>query len=576
MKIIIAKTAGFCMGVRRAVEMVLDAPGKHRQPICTYGPLIHNPQVLELLEEKGISAIDRIPEQASGTALVRAHGVPPETKEQLRDAGFDVADATCPRVIKVQTIIAKHARRGHATIIVGDRDHPEVVGLLGYAGKNGYAVASLDDLSALPPFDQAIIVAQTTQNIHFFESVKNWAAANHPHYRVFDTICDSTAKRQAEVKKLAETVDAIVVVGGRNSGNTQRLAELAGDSGKPTFHIETEAELDLDALAGAETIGVTAGASTPHWIIRRVFRRLETIPIRHSPGWQRTMFNLQRGLLLTNIYVAAGAGCLSFACARLLEAPHFFPSTLVSVLYVLSMHLLHHLTGSREDRYNDPGRASFYTKYQYILALLAVVAGGAGLLTAYTMGPVPFLILLAMSVLGLSYNIRWLPKETGRYRRIRDIPGSKTILIALAWGVVTAVFPALTGNGQSVILAGVVILWATGMVFVRTAFFDLLDMQGDRIVGKETLPILFGEKKTRRLLKYVLLAIILLLGGSATMGWAPSLGYALCVCPVFMGMVVDADEKGKMLPGIRLEFLVETLFVLAGLIALAWALLSGI
>ncbi|MBI9086207.1 MAG: 4-hydroxy-3-methylbut-2-enyl diphosphate reductase [Desulfobacterales bacterium] len=574
MKIIVAKTAGFCMGVRRAVEMVLDAPGKHRQPICTFGPLIHNPQVLELLEEKGMSAIDRIPAKGEGTVLIRAHGVPPETKSGLKAAGFNVIDATCPRVIKVQTIIARHARQNHAAIIIGNRDHPEVIGLLGYAGDNGHVVDNMADLDSLPAFDQAIIVAQTTQNMQFFESVKAWAAANHPHYKVFDTICDSTAKRQAEVRQLAGAVDAIVVVGGRNSGNTQRLAELARESGKPTYHIETEADLDIDALAGTERIGLTAGASTPHWIIRRVFRRLETIPTRRDAGWRRILFNMQRGLLLTNIYVAAGAGCLSYACSRLLEAPRVFPSVLVAVLYVLSMHLLNHLTGSQEDRYNDPGRAAFYTGHQFFLGLLAVVAGGAGLLTAYAMGTWPFFILLAMSLLGLSYNLRWLPGATGHYRRIKDIPGSKTILIALAWGVVTTVFPALTGAGRAGLGAAAVFFWATGMVFVRTAFFDLLDMQGDRIVGKETLPILFGEKKTILMLKAMILAIIVVLGGAGSVGLLPSLGYALAVCPVFIGLVVNAYLKGHMLPGIRLEFLVETLFVLTGLITVAWTVLG--
>ena len=131
MKITIAKTAGFCMGVRRAVDIVLDASNTTQERICTYGPLIHNPQVLEMLEEKGIPSIDKIPEKGEGTVLIRAHGVPPQDQEKLKQAGFTVIDATCPRVIRVQTIIRKHARKGYASIILGDRDHPEVRGLLG-------------------------------------------------------------------------------------------------------------------------------------------------------------------------------------------------------------------------------------------------------------------------------------------------------------------------------------------------------------------------------------------------------------------------------------------------------------
>ena len=147
MKILIAKTSGFCMGVRRAVEMVLDAPDQHANPIFTYGPLIHNPQVLSLLQSKDITILDEIPDQGSGTVLIRAHGVPPTAKQGLKKANFKVIDATCPRVIKVQTIIRKHAKKNYASIIIGDKDHPEVIGLLGYARQKGYVIGTMQELA---------------------------------------------------------------------------------------------------------------------------------------------------------------------------------------------------------------------------------------------------------------------------------------------------------------------------------------------------------------------------------------------------------------------------------------------
>ncbi len=275
------------MGVRRAVEMVLDAPRKHETPIFTYGPLIHNPQVLDLLKEKGISVISDIPDQGHGTVLIRAHGVPPHAKDKLRKAGFTVIDATCPRVIKVQTIIKKHAGLGYETIIIGDRDHPEVIGLLGYAEGKGHVAGSLKELDALPSFDRAIIVAQTTQNTVFFESVKERSLRKFPHYKIFNTICDSTAKRQNEVKELAASVDSMIVVGGHSSGNTQRLAEIARLAGKPAYHVETEADLDMEAIASVRHIGITAGASTPNWIIKRIYRTLETLPLNKGQHWHR-------------------------------------------------------------------------------------------------------------------------------------------------------------------------------------------------------------------------------------------------------------------------------------------------
>src|SRR6056297_1318182 len=192
MKITIARTSGFCMGVRRAVEMALDASNKNQAPIYTYGPLIHNPQVLSILAEKGITVLEKIPESGEGIVIIRAHGVPPRERQALIDAGFQVIDATCPRVIKVQSIIVKHARDGYASIIIGDREHPEVKGLLGYAGEAGYTADSIDALDGLPDFEKAIVVAQTTQDIAFFDRVRDWARRKHPHYKIFSTICDST------------------------------------------------------------------------------------------------------------------------------------------------------------------------------------------------------------------------------------------------------------------------------------------------------------------------------------------------------------------------------------------------
>ena len=578
MKIVIAKTSGFCMGVRRAVEMVLDAPDEHQHPISTYGPLIHNPQVLEILEEKGISAFDSPPAEGSGTVLIRAHGVPPETKNRLAEVGFNVIDATCPRVIKVQTIINKHAKKGFAAIIVGDRNHPEVVGLRGYGGDKSYVVKNVAELEALPGFENAIIVAQTTLNTHLWQAVKNWATVNHPHYKVFETICDSTERRQAEVQRLAESVDAVIVVGGRNSGNTKRLVDIARQTGKPAFHIENEddlADLDLQALTGTSQIGITAGASTPNWVIKKVYRVLEAMLFKHKQGWRRLAFEIQRTLLLTNVYVAIGAGALCYACNKLQGIHQTFPYILISMLYVQSMHILNRLTDTRADRYNDPSRANFYDRYKIPLAILAGIAGGAGLIIAYSIGIFPFMALLIMSVLGLSYNLKIIPPWlTGaKYEKLRDIPGSKTLLIAVAWGIVTAVLPPLSKFGSIHGINLLVALWAIGIVFVRTAFFDILDMQGDRLVGKETIPILLGEKRSMQLLKIILIILTAALAGLSALQLTSSLGFALILCPVFIALIILAYERAQMFPGIRLEFLLETQFLLAGMITFVWVLL---
>ena len=396
-----------------------------------------------------------------------------------------------------------------------------------------------------------------------------------PHYKIFDTICDSTARRQAEVHRLADEADAVIVVGGHSSGNTQRLAEIARQTGKPTYHIEAASELDLEALSTAKYIGITAGASTPNWIIKRIYRTLETLPYKKEKSWRSIIFAVQRSLLLTNIYVAIGAGCLCYACTKIQGITNYLPHVLISMLYVQSMHILNNLTGTKADRYNDPDRYSFYNKKKVLLSLLAFTAGGVGLITAYSIGPLLFLILFVMSIMGLSYNLKLLPERFAhdKYKRIRDVPGSKTILIAMAWGIVTAVLPSLSVSESVSLNTVLVFLWSTSLVFVRTAFFDILDMQGDRIVGKETIPTLIGEKRTLNLLKAILIINIVILLVSSTLHLFSTLGFALAICPVFMFIVLSAHEQGYMLPGTRLEFLVETHFVLAGAITLIWSLL---
>lgn len=279
MEVQVGEYAGFCMGVQRAVEMVLEAASAHTGvPINTFGPLIHNPQVMSLLVKKGINILTEIPENGSGIVLIRAHGVQPSVKARLQRAGFDVIDATCPRVVRIQNLIRAYTAKGYASIIIGDRTHPEIIGLLGYTAGHGHVVSEFSQLETLPEFEKAIIVSQSTQNTVFYEQVRQWAAENHPHYKALNTICDSTEYRQAEAQRLSKEVDLIVVVGGRDSANTKRLYDIVRKTGKSAFHIETEKDLDpLDrsTLASVRKIGVTAGASTPNWVIRNVYRKLQ-------------------------------------------------------------------------------------------------------------------------------------------------------------------------------------------------------------------------------------------------------------------------------------------------------------
>ncbi len=555
------------MGVRRAVDIVLDASNTTCDSICTYGPLIHNPQVLEMLEEKGIQSIDEIPEHGQGIVVIRAHGVPPADQDALKKAGFSIINATCPRVIRVQTILEKHRQKGYSAIIIGDADHPEVKGLLGYAGDMGHTVSTLEELAKLPEFKKAVVVAQTTQNISFYNEIKSWIKKKYPHYKIFDTICDSTEKRQAEVRQIATQSDAVVIIGGKQSGNTQRLAQIAKQTGKPSFHIEDVFELDFDTIKHAESIAVTAGASTPNWIINKTCKTIENYLASrfHIP----VILQFINFLLKTNILLSLGAGCLTYACVRLegFKYHNSFNHAAIAMLYVLSMQIINNLFTIKSDRYNNPDRAEFYTKNKVPLSVLSVASGAAGLVLAFKDNYFSFFILAVMSILGLSYNLQIFSvfTTTSKIKSIKDIPGSKTILIALAWGIVTSLLPAVSDS--SGISALPVFLFSSGLVFARTAFFNILEMQGDRITGKETLPILLGEKKSMRLIKIILISVFLILTISSGAGITQSIGFYLAFLPVFLLSFIIYTEKKSMLPGIRLEFIVEFHFILAGIIA---------
>ncbi|MEK7822223.1 MAG: 4-hydroxy-3-methylbut-2-enyl diphosphate reductase, partial [Planctomycetota bacterium] len=273
MKVKVAKTAGFCMGVKRAMDIVLDAAytEKHKgATVYTDGPLIHNPQVLDLLQEKGIRTLKEGAELDKNRVVIRAHGITPSRKKEIESMGAKISDATCPHVMRVQNIIKRYSVQGYSTIIIGDSGHAEVVGLLGYAEGRGYVVGSMDDIDNLPPLEKVCVVAQTTQDKRLFQAATSRLKEKYKNCEVFETICGSTHDRQDEVINLCKSVDAMVVVGGRGSANTNRLVKICESEGVPTFHIETEAELNLGRLEDFEGVGVTAGASTPQWLLKRI------------------------------------------------------------------------------------------------------------------------------------------------------------------------------------------------------------------------------------------------------------------------------------------------------------------
>ncbi len=276
MKVIVARHAGVCYGVERALKLAGEAASAGGS-VATLGPLIHNPQAVAALQERGVGVASTLDDVSAGTLIIRSHGVDPAVIVEAESRGLDVIDATCPFVSAAHTCAADLAAAGYAVVIVGESDHPEVEGILAHAGGSALIVQHASDLPARLPGRKVGVVVQTTQPPAVLQEVVAALLPRVSELRVCNTICSATAKRQASAAELAETVDVIVVVGGHNSGNTTRLAEICLARNPRTHHVETSEELDESWFRDAEVVGVTAGASTPDEQIRGVIDAIEAL-----------------------------------------------------------------------------------------------------------------------------------------------------------------------------------------------------------------------------------------------------------------------------------------------------------
>ncbi len=275
-----AKTAGFCMGVSLALQKLNTAlersmgqgmgQGTGAGRICTLGPIIHNPQVLAEYEARGVVCVkDPTQLRQDDVAVIRAHGITREVEQALCASGATVVDATCPKVKKAQLAIARATSQGATLLLFGEEDHPEVRGLISYACGPAHVFGNAEELAALPldPAQPYVLASQTTQDREIFTAIHKSLGSSLTNLTVLSTICDATSERQEEARNIASSVDVMVIVGGRQSGNTRRLADVAALSGIATYHVESAEELESENFANKPRVGLTAGASTPKSLI---------------------------------------------------------------------------------------------------------------------------------------------------------------------------------------------------------------------------------------------------------------------------------------------------------------------
>ncbi|MGN0141243.1 MAG: 4-hydroxy-3-methylbut-2-enyl diphosphate reductase [Roseburia sp.] len=276
MNVILAKSAGFCFGVKRAVDMVYEEAEKHDMPIYTYGPIIHNEEVVADLEKRGVRVIDDVQELAKvpvGTVIIRSHGVGAGVYEEIRRLGFQIVDATCPFVRKIHRLVEQHSREGCRIVIIGNASHPEVAGIREWSlDPDTVVIGSREEAEnfALSDGKKICIVSQTTFNYNKFQELVEIISEKGYDIIVLNTICNATEERQTEAARIAKGVDAMIVIGGRSSSNTQKLFEICKNECKNTYYIQTAKDLDMKCLESVDNVGITAGASTPNKIIEEV------------------------------------------------------------------------------------------------------------------------------------------------------------------------------------------------------------------------------------------------------------------------------------------------------------------
>lgn len=282
MKLTIAKSAGYCFGVKRAVNMVYQEAEEAKVPVYTYGPIIHNEEVVRDLKQRGVHVVRELKELENlpkGKIIIRSHGISRREHEAMKACGFEVLDATCPFVLKIHRLVEKYSKEGYRIVIAGNEHHPEVEGILGWVeGQPAYTVTSQEDIEKLPlkEGEKVCLVAQTTFNYNKFQDLVEKISKTYYDILVLNTICNATQERQVEAMRIASQVDVMLVIGGKHSSNTQKLYDICRKECKNTYYIQTLGDFNPECISSVRSVGITAGASTPNNIIEEVHTKCQS------------------------------------------------------------------------------------------------------------------------------------------------------------------------------------------------------------------------------------------------------------------------------------------------------------
>jgi 4-hydroxy-3-methylbut-2-enyl diphosphate reductase len=504
--------------------------------------------------------------------------------ETLKGMDINLIDATCPKVAQIQRLVAHNAKEGFRIIIWGTCGHPEVEGLLGFGGEGAVVVRTPEELLELDSSGKALLVAQTTQDIRAYGAIKE-AALLHFGGKVTirDTICEATKSRQDELVALASKVDGLVVVGGKDSGNTKRLYNIGLELGAKSIIVEEPDSIPEDFTQDLSSVAIGAGASTPIWQIRKVSHRLRALDRQGQGSPLAFIHRLLRALVLSRIYMALGTG--SLGCAMSLALGISPPALFFGLFFYFghAMHILNGFLDRDSARYNDPDLASFLYKYRLPMILAGVMSLSLSLSAAYLAGCKIFLLTLFQAALGLMYAIPlpfgFLAKRG--IRRLKDLPFAKLIAISGGWAlfVIAPDFlhnpPLLSFDLHGLKLAALGFSLVFTQVFVRTFLMEMQDARGDRIFSSSTLSAILGLTRSAWLITSILaLWTIALILSYFLMGASLLILFFILTGPLYNGLVLKRFFLNPWLGGFQFDLLLDTQFLLAGVAALLWTYLS--
>lgn len=514
MKVLISRHAGFCWGVRRAMDAAIEASARfgHRGPVSTLGPLVHNAQALGHLKRRGILQADSPEGVQQGTVVIRAHGIPLQdfrTLKSRRSTGtLRIFNATCPEVGRVQAIIRRFSGKGRFVIILGSAEHPEVIAHRSFATCGSQVLSSVEEAALLP--DEALVhtlvVAQTTFDASDFRRIAEHLKGRNPSLVVKETICRDTLVRQCDAESLVERAQTVVVVGGLESNNTRHLAALARRKGRSVHHVESAMDLDPVRLEGVDSVVVLAGASTPNWTVDEVVEKLERIGKSSS-----SLRSLLKAAEVVRLPLALVTGGSAWILNRALGWGASWVDVCYPILFVLGVSALAPFVdplglgtkGQVREGFLAENRRAFLGGGTAILLLAFGLVASNGVRGGLGMAALAFLALLYPRTLRLG-PVRWSP---------RRMPASKDLGQSLGPSFLVLVLPLFQGSSAPAGLLLTAFMGMTALFMGINGWRHVREFQKDQVLGPETLPVALGIRNAKAV------GTVCLLAGVMALGW---------------------------------------------------------